>query len=101
MRAWPWLLLLCACDAPTLSLAQRGVDAGARDAGSPDAARADDGDAEAEEDFTPCSSAAQCPGPREPNEVLCDLARGACVECLRDADCPPGESCDADGECDD
>ncbi|HEX5657620.1 MAG TPA: hypothetical protein VFX59_10520 [Polyangiales bacterium] len=90
------LLLLVGCERPVLSLAERVVDAG------PDAARADaDDDSEVDEDVIPCSAAADCPNPRDPDEAVCDLTRGACVECLNDRDCPAGERCDADGDCDD
>lgn len=90
------LLTLAGCEWPAMSLAERVLDAGT-DASEP----AGDADAQADEDVSPCSSAADCPNARDLDDALCDLARGVCVECLRDGDCPPGETCDADGECDD
>jgi hypothetical protein len=96
------LLLLGGCEWPVMSLAERVFDAGP-DAQAPvvDAAADADADADADEDLTPCASASDCPNPRDPDDALCDLARGLCVECLGDGDCAVGESCDADGECDD
>ena len=49
-------------------------------------------------DASGCSDRSQCTDPDEP---LCDVARGRCVECLSDADCKPDELCEIDGECDD
>ncbi|MET0287241.1 MAG: hypothetical protein ABW352_22340 [Polyangiales bacterium] len=100
------LLLLTSCDGPMLSLADRSVDASA-DAAKGDAgddARAEldgssDADADIDEDTILCSSAAQCPDPREPDETLCNLTLGQCVECLLDSDCPSDEMCAPNGEC--
>jgi Cys-rich repeat protein len=126
VRVAPWLLLLAACDWPTMSLAERIVDAsadgGSFDAGADAADARGDADADIDEDIIFCSSAAECPDPREPEETLCNLSIGQCVECLStancpssemcapngecvecfsDADCPQGETCDQDGDCDD
>jgi hypothetical protein len=77
-------------------LACGGDDAGAIDAGAPlDARRFADAAAIA------CAIDAGCPAGRQP---VCDLERGACVECTGDADCAApgalGPRCDeAPGYC--
>lgn len=43
-----------------------------------------------------CSLDEHCTDPDEP---LCKLSEGKCVECLSDDDCDPSDLCEDDGEC--
>jgi hypothetical protein len=108
-----WLAVSClGCDTKVELGSRRLIDASLSDARSANVdgrtAQSDadvddneDSDDQNEEGHTdpprPCTDTAQCAG----EEPFCSVARGFCVECLRDEHCTkPNERCEADGECD-
>lgn len=113
MKRWLVLISLAGCEWPVLSLAERTItDGSLADSASPDAALADadaasdarardDDDDASDEQLVACSTAAACPPPSEPERALCNVAVGYCVECINDNDCPAGERCEDDGDCED
>jgi len=76
---------------------ERSSEQDGADAASPEPDEREDEDEQRSDRPRTCSEATECTR----DEPFCNLERGVCVECLRNADCTkPNERCESDGECD-